>query len=51
VWLYLRFSLSLRDVEELLAERGATVTNETIPPGARSSVRATTRGYADDVQA
>ena len=30
VWLYLRFSLSLRDVEELLAERGVTVSYETI---------------------
>ena len=30
VWLYYRFSLSLRDVEELLAERGVTVTYETI---------------------
>ena len=30
VWLYYRFSLSLRDVEELLAERGARVTYETI---------------------
>jgi putative transposase len=30
VWLYLRFSLSLRDVEELLAERGVAVTYETI---------------------
>jgi putative transposase len=30
VWLYLRFSLSLRDVEELLAERGVVVTYETI---------------------
>jgi transposase-like protein len=26
VWLYLRFSVSLRDVEELLAERGVAVT-------------------------
>jgi len=26
VWLYARFTLSLRDVEELLAERGVTVT-------------------------
>lgn len=25
VWLYLRFGLSYRDVEELLAERGLTV--------------------------
>ena len=30
VWLYFRFHLSLRDVEELLAERGLTVTYETI---------------------
>jgi putative transposase len=30
IWLYLRFTLSLRDVEELLAERGIVVTYETI---------------------
>ncbi len=30
VWLYFRFSLSLRDVEELLAERGIVVTYETV---------------------
>ena len=30
VWLYYRFSLSLRDVEELLAKRGITVTHESI---------------------
>ena len=30
VWLYLRFTLSYRDVEELLAERGIDVSNETI---------------------
>jgi putative transposase len=29
-WLYYRFTLSLRDVEELLAERGIEVTYETI---------------------
>jgi putative transposase len=29
VWLYFRFSLSYRDVEELLAERGIIVTYET----------------------
>ena len=29
VWLYHRFSLSFRDVEDLLAERGVTVTYET----------------------
>ncbi len=30
VWLYFRFALSYRDVEELLAERGVLVTDETI---------------------
>jgi transposase-like protein len=30
VWLYFRFSLSFRDVEELLAQRGIEVTYETI---------------------
>jgi transposase-like protein len=30
VWLYARFTLSLRDVEELLAERGIVVSYETI---------------------
>jgi putative transposase len=28
VWLYYRFSLSLRDVEDLLAKRGITVTHD-----------------------
>lgn len=30
VWVYFRFHLSLRDVEDLLAERGVTVSHETI---------------------
>jgi len=30
VWLYLRFTLSYRDVEDLLAEGGLTVSNEPI---------------------
>ena len=30
VWLYLRFTLSFRDVEDLMAERGITVSYETI---------------------
>jgi putative transposase len=29
-WLYFRFSLSFRDVEELLAQRGIVVTYETV---------------------
>ena len=34
VWLYFRFSLSLRDVEDLLAQRGITVTYEDPTVGA-----------------
>ncbi len=30
IWLYFRFALSLRDVEDLLAESGVTVSYETI---------------------
>ncbi len=30
VWLYYRFALSFRDVEDLLAQRGITVAYETI---------------------
>ena len=30
VWLYYRFCLSFRDTEDLLAQRGVTVTYETI---------------------
>jgi O-6-methylguanine DNA methyltransferase len=30
IWLYLRFTLSFRDVEDLLSERGITVSYETI---------------------
>src|SRR6202521_975131 len=30
IWLYLRFTLSYRDVEELLAERGVDVSYETV---------------------
>ena len=33
VWLYLRFNLSLRDVEDLLAERGLDVSYETVAVG------------------
>ena len=33
IWLYLRFTLSYRDVEDLLAERGLIVSNEVIRRG------------------
>jgi transposase-like protein len=38
IWLYLRFTLSYRDVEELLAERGLDVSYEVLSTdkGARS---------------
>ena len=35
VWLYFRFCLSFRDVEELLCERGVSVTYEAIRKGCR----------------
>ncbi len=43
VWLYFRFPLSYRDVEELLAERGVIVTYETI----RQWCRKFGQGYAN----
>ncbi len=30
VWLYYRFNLSYRDIEDLLAERGITISREAI---------------------
>jgi putative transposase len=33
IWLYFRFTLSFRDVEDLLAERGITVSYETVRAG------------------
>ena len=30
IWLYARFTLSLRDIEETLAERGVDVSYETV---------------------
>lgn len=30
VWLYFRFSLSFRDVEEMMARRGVVLTCETV---------------------
>ncbi len=54
VWLYFRFNLSHRDIEDLLAERGITVTYETIRRwcikfGAKyaNRLRRRHRGYGD----
>ena len=43
VWLYFPFSLSFRDVEDLLAQRGVTVTYETIRQWCRTFGRAYAR--------
>ena len=45
MWLYHRFALSLRDVEELMLARGVVVSYETIRPGVRSSGRTTLPSY------
>jgi len=44
VWLYYRFTLSFRDVEDLLAQRGITISYESIRHGARPSARPTRDG-------
>ena len=55
VWLYFRFTTSLRDVEEMLAERGIDVTYETVRywankfgPAIAANIRRK-RGCADSV--
>ena len=45
VWLYHRFALSLRDVEELMLARGVAVSYETIRSCVRGSGRTTLPGY------
>ncbi len=46
VWLYHRFAVSLRDVEELILARGVVVSYKTIRcPGVRSSGRTTLPSY------
>ena len=54
VWLYYRFNLSLRDIEDLLAERGISVSYETIRlwcikfgPKYANRLRRKYRGYGD----
>ena len=53
IWMYVRFNLSLRDVEELMAERGVEVSYETVrrwvkrfgPPIARALRRGRPRAH------
>ena len=46
VWLYLRFCRSLRDVEDLLAERGLDLSYETFGARRRSLARSVPVGSA-----
>jgi putative transposase len=46
VWLYFRFALSYRDVEELLAERGVIVTYETVRQWCRKFGQAYANGLS-----
>src|ERR1700716_3177148 len=39
VWLYFRFALSFRDVEEMLAIRGVALTYETVREWCHNSLR------------
>ena len=48
VWLYHVFSLSLRDVELILAERGIVVTHESIRHWCLKLVPTSPEGYAGD---
>jgi putative transposase len=54
VWLYYRFNLTHRDIEDLLAERGITLTRESIRLGCNKSgalyarrLKRKHRGYGD----
>ncbi len=56
VWLYYRFNLSHRDIEDLLARRGVLVTHESIRlwcnkfgPQYASRLRRGHRGYGDSL--
>ena len=48
VWLYLRFTLSYRDVEDLLAERGLDVSYETVRRWVLNSGRYSPENFAID---
>jgi len=48
VWLYFRFHLSFRDVQDLLAERGVIVAMRRSVSGAPSSVPSLPAGYVGD---
>ena len=45
VWLYYRFPLSFREVEEMMLARGVVVSHETIQPRTQRRVRRCVRGW------
>jgi hypothetical protein len=49
VWLYHRFCVSFRDTEDLLAQRGITVSYEAIGTGVTPSVLSTPGGFGGGV--
>jgi len=49
VWLYFRFALSYHDVEELLAERGVVLSNETVCQLRRRRPRPGDKWHLDEV--
>jgi transposase-like protein len=51
VWLYFRFALSFRDVEEMLAMRGVTLSYETVREWCLSSARFTPTAYVTNLHA
>jgi hypothetical protein len=48
VWLYVRFTLSLHDVEELLVKRGITVSYETVRRWCLTFGASTLGAFADN---
>ena len=48
VWFYLRFTLSYRDVDDLLAERGLDVSYETVRRWVLNSGRCSPANFAAD---
>src|SRR5271155_2803101 len=51
IWLYLRFTLSYRDVEELLAERGLEVSYETVRRWVLKFGATVAQGFEDGARA
>ena len=51
MWLYFRFSLSFRDIEEMLAERGVVVSYESVREWCLKLVLPTPSGFVRTVHA